>query len=80
MSEIVSKKQFLLASKDAKAIGKAGMADKLDVEMVGFFNEIAKAVLNGDDDLFVVQWAVSKLDKETGDALIKGKEEYRTQH
>ena len=38
MSEIVSKKQFLLASKDAKAIGKAGMADKLDVEMVGFFN------------------------------------------
>jgi transcription termination factor Rho len=74
MSEIVSKKQFLIATKDAKPIGKMGMANKLDIEMVGFFDEIAKAVLGGDDDIFVIQWAISKLDKETGDAVKERRE------
>lgn len=63
MSEFISKKQFLIASKDAKAIGKKGLYEKLDKTMVEFFNEICKAVLNGEDDIFVIQWAISKLDE-----------------
>jgi len=63
VSEFISKKQFLIASKDAKAIGKKGLYEKLDKTMVEFFNEICKAVLNGEDDIFVIQWAISKLDE-----------------
>ena len=81
MSDMISKKQFFIASKDAKPIGKSGMADILDVEMVKFFDEIAKAVLNGEiDDVFAIQWAVSKLDEGERDALTKGKEECGAQH
>ena len=74
MSEFISTKQFFIATKDAKPAGKIGMADKLDVEMVKFFNVIAKAVLNGEkDDIFAVQWAVSKLDEGERDAVEKGR-------
>ena len=64
MSEFINKHQFLIASNDARAIGKTGMYEKLDKTMVEFFNEICKAVLNGEDDIFAIQWAISKLDKE----------------
>ncbi len=64
MSEFIKKHQFLIASKDAKAIGKTGMIEKLDKSMVEFFNEICKAVLNGEDDIFAIQWAISKLDAD----------------
>lgn len=61
MSEFVDKHQFLIKSIDAKAIGKKGLYDKLDKSMVEFFNAICKAVLNGDDDIYAIQWAISKL-------------------
>ena len=83
MSDMISKKQFFIATKDAKPMGKAGMANVLDVEMVGFFDEIAKAVLQGDTgDIFAVQWAVSRLDEGERDAVEKGKIESsdRTKH
>lgn len=64
MSEFIKKHQFLIASKDAKAIGKTGLYEKLDKTMVEFFSEICKAVLNGEDDIYAIQWAISKLDKE----------------
>jgi hypothetical protein len=73
VSEMLTKKQFFIATKDARPMGKAGMANVLDVEMVGFFDEIAKAVLQGDsDDIFAVQWAVSRLDEGERDAIEKG--------
>ena len=75
MSDMISKKQFFIATKDAKPMGKAGMANVLDVEMVGFFDEIAKAVLQGDTgDIFAVQWAVSRLDEGERDAISQGRE------
>lgn len=71
MTEVVIKKQFFISSKKAKSIGKMGMADILDKEMVALFNEIASAALNGEDDIFAVQWMISKLDKESSDAIKK---------
>lgn len=80
MSEIIKKQQFFIASQDAKAIGKTGMYDKLDKSMVEFFNEICKAVLNGEDDIFAIQWAISKLDEEECDAVKTGQEKHRQEH
>ena len=75
MSDILTKKQFFIATKDAKPMGKCGMANVLDVEMVGFFDEIAKSVLQGDaEDIFAVQWAVSRLDEGERNAVIQAKE------
>ena len=74
MSEFIKKHQFFLESKAAKAIGKTGLYEQLDKTVVEFFNEICKAVLNGDDDIFAVQWAISKLDEGERNAVIKGKE------
>jgi hypothetical protein len=64
VSEFIDKKQFFISSKDAKAIGKTGLYKKLDGTVVEFFNAICKAVLNGEDDVFAIQWAISKLDDE----------------
>lgn len=73
MSEIIKKQQFFIASKDAKAIGKTGMYDKLDKSIVEFFNAICKEVLNGvDNDIFAIQWAISKLDEDEKNAIKKG--------
>lgn len=80
MSEIIKKQQFFIASKDAKAIGKAGMYDKLDKSMVEFFNEICKAVLSGDEDIFAIQWAISKLDEGEKNSIEAGQEEHRKEH
>jgi hypothetical protein len=75
MSEFVAKNQFFIATKDAKAIGKTGLYEKLDKQVVEFFNAISKAVLNGEsEDIFAVQWAVSKLDEGERDAIEKGRE------
>ncbi len=75
MSEFISKKQFFIKTKDAKPMGKSGMADRLDIEMVRFFEEIAKSVLQGDsDDIFVIQWAVSRLNEGERNAIEKGRE------
>jgi len=74
MSEFIKKHQFLIASKDAKAIGKKGVYEKLDKTMVDFFNEICKAVLNGEDDIFAIQWAISKLDEGEKNAVKEGRE------
>lgn len=64
MSEFIKKNQYFISSKDAKAIGKTGLYEKLDKSMVEFFNEICKAILNGDDEIYVIQWAISKLDDD----------------
>jgi hypothetical protein len=64
VSEFIKKHQFLIACKNAKTIGKTGLYKHLDKDMVEFFNEICKAVLNGDDDVFAIQWAISRLDEE----------------
>ena len=61
MSEIIKKHQFLIESKSAKAIGKTGLYKNLDKSMVEFFEAICKEVLNGDEDIFAIQWAISKL-------------------
>lgn len=72
---MLSKHQFLINSKNAKAIGKSGMAEKLDKCMVDFFNAISKEVLNGDDDLFAVQWAISKLDDNEREQIVVSTED-----
>ena len=69
MSEIIKKKQFFIASKDAKAIGKTGLYKSLDKSMVEFFEEICKAVLNGNDEVFAIQWAISKIDDTTSEEI-----------
>ena len=80
MSEIIKKYQFFIKSTDAKAIGKAGMLNHLDKPIADFFNEICKAVLNGDDEMFAIQWAISKLDKGEQNAIEAGQEEHRKEH
>lgn len=80
MAEIIKKEQFMIASKTAKAIGKSGMLNHLDKPIAEFFDAICKAVLNGDDEMFAIQWAISKLDEGEHDAVVKGKEEYRKEH
>lgn len=74
MSEIIKKNQFFIESKAAKAIGKSGMINHLDKLLAEFFNEICKATLNGEDEMFAIQWAISKLDKGEQDAVEKGRE------
>ncbi len=80
MSEILKKHQFLIESNAAKAIGKAGMLNHLDKPIAEFFNAICKEVLNGDDEMFAIQWAISKLDKEEQNAVKAGQEEHRKEH
>ena len=72
MSEFISKRQFFIQSKDAKAIGKEGLYKKIDKLMVEFFNEICKVVLNGDKDIFCIQYAISKLEEKEKEEVIKG--------
>jgi len=74
MSEIIKKHQFFISSKSAKAIGKSGMIKHLDKPMAEFFNAICKEVLNGDDEMFAIQWAISKLDDGEKNAIEKGRE------
>lgn len=80
MSEIIKKQQFFIASKDAKAIGKAGMLNHLDKPMAEFFHAICKEVLNGDSEMFAIQWAISKLDEGEKNAIEAGQEEHRKEH
>jgi hypothetical protein len=74
VSEFISKRQFFIQSKDAKAIGKLGLYKNIEKLMVEFFNEICKAALNGDEDIFCIQYAISKLDEKEKEVVIKGTE------
>ena len=80
MSEILSKEQFFLESNASKAIGKTGMGKNLEHELMKFFNAICKDVLNGDNDIFAIQWAVSKLDAEENEIVRKGMESVENMH
>jgi hypothetical protein len=72
MSRFVVRNQCVIESKKAKAVGKPGLREKTDELLKDFFNDICKTVLNSDDDVFVVQWAIVQLDKEDRDAIIEG--------
>lgn len=75
MSEFVKRYQCFIESKNAKAIGKVGMRQKTDELLQDFFNDICYAVLNADDEIFLVQWAISKLDEGERDAVKAGQEQ-----
>ncbi len=64
MSEFVSKNQCYIESKKARAVGKKGMAADTSEILNDFFDAICKHVLSADDDVFVIQWAVIKLDDD----------------
>ena len=75
MSDVIKKHQCVISSKDAKAIGKKNFGYATSDMLKEFFDSVCKAVLNGDDDHFVIQWAVIKLDKGDVDAINQGKEQ-----
>lgn len=74
MSEFVKRNQCFIESKKAKAIGRIHLEEKTDEILVDFFNDICKAVLQADDEVFLIQWAISKLDEGERDAVTKGQE------
>ena len=74
MSECVTRNQCVILSKQAKAIGKKGLEEKTHELLRDFFNDICKAVLNAEDEMFVIQWAIIQLDEGERDAFEKGSE------
>lgn len=80
MSEIVSKEQFFLESNASKALGKMGVGKHLEHEFMNFFDAICKAVLNGDNEIFAIQWAVSRLDDEESAVVRSGMEKMNGAH
>ena len=76
MSEFVNQYQCFIKSKDAKSVGKTGMIEKTNDLMKDFLDDICKTVLNADDEVFLIQWAISKLNakeaEEVKDAAEKG--------
>lgn len=64
MSEFITKNQCVILSKQAKAVGKKGLEDKTHELLNDFFSDICKTVLNADDEMFVVQWAIIKLGQD----------------
>lgn len=74
MSEFVTRNQCIIESKKAKAIGKPGLREKTDELMKDFFNDICKTVLNADDEMFVIQWAIVKLDEGERNAVEERKD------
>ena len=72
MSEFVNQYQCFIKSKDAKSVGKTGLIDKTNELMKDFLDDICKTVLNADDEVFLIQWAISKLDEGERDAVEKG--------
>lgn len=72
MSEFLKQSQVIIESKQAKAIGKAGLKIETDLLLKDLFDDICKAVLNADDEMFVIQWAIIKLDEGERNAVIEG--------
>lgn len=69
VSRFVVRNQCVIESKKAKAIGKPGLREKTDELLKDFFDDICKTVLNADDEMFVVQWAIVQLDEEERNAI-----------
>ena len=75
VSEFVKRNQCFIESKKAKSIGKKGLEEKTKELMHDFFNDICKSVLNAEDDVFLIQWAIVKLDEGERNAVIEGQEQ-----
>lgn len=71
MSEFVKKYQCFIESKQVKAVGKGGLRESTSGLMKEFFDDICKTVLNADDETFLVQWAIIKLDEDERNAVQK---------
>jgi hypothetical protein len=72
MSEFLKQSQVIIESKRAKAIGKVGLKTETDSLLKDLFNDICKVVLNADDEMFVIQWAIIKLDEGERNAIKQG--------
>ena len=72
MSEFIKKSQVIIESKKAKSIGKSGLKTETDLLLKDLFDDICKVVLNADDEMFVIQWAIIKLDEGERDAVTQG--------
>lgn len=72
MSEFLKQSQVIIESKQAKAIGKAGLKTETDLLLKDLLDDICKIVLNADDEMFVIQWAIIKLDEGERNAIKEG--------
>ena len=75
MSEFIKKYQCIISSKEARAVGKTGLGLSTSDMIKEFFDDVCKAVLNAEDEVFLIQWAVIKLNEEERNAIGKGKEQ-----
>lgn len=60
----VKKYQYVISSKQAKAVGKQGLLKQTQEMFTDFYNDLAKEILNSEDDHFIVQLGIGKLDSK----------------
>lgn len=57
--------QYIISSKQARTVGKDGLAIQTNEMLRDFYNKLSKVILNPEDDNdhFVIQLGFSKLDE-----------------
>ena len=64
MSKFIKQFQNIIHSKDAKAAGFDKTKDATGKMLNDFFEEIVATVMSKDDKIYLIQWAISELEKE----------------
>ena len=72
MSEFIRQYQNIIKSTDAREAGFLATKNATGKMLNEFFEDITNAVMSKGDDVYLIQWAISKLDEGERDAIEKG--------